>query len=408
MVLSTDQSRVIVRDGNKIIVKQKTEANPSSYKIKILQENANFVIKFGRKQLCYMKGSKKVRACDKQKIRGTWDVVKKDFTYFLRQNNKCVALITPLEKPKDSSELTLKPCTNDDVIQVSFLNSNGDILELDTMSYAVVEDTDSEYTIERPMVEQEIVDLATKKKTIQSEINGKDESGKNVKRTITTQQNVMAPSHNNNNEEGKTLPTISHKVETTQETPTEYGTGSVTTGKVIKAKTLQVQNMDDDMTVRPNDFENKNMIIGREKTPVLIGSKSSTGRESQLGDISLSVERKNKNGPSRVKRASTIESHNVIQPVNADKSVIITETRPFKTQNIESTSEYQQKLSGEQNDYFSKKKSDFAVSLDRDLEFLKQETPASDTKKEVEHKVVVNQAANQKCYIDEQGGVHCH
>lgn len=131
MALADDPQRVIGTKRYSIEVKQKAGFDPSEYRMKILDENRNFVFKYKNGQLCYSR-KKKLKICKTQKLRGTWELVRDHLSYFLRQNGRCVALTTMLEDINDSSELTLKDCSDSGVIKIRFFNLLGEIIEVET------------------------------------------------------------------------------------------------------------------------------------------------------------------------------------------------------------------------------------------------------------------------------------
>lgn len=401
MVLSTDQSKVIAKDGNKILVEKKSSTDPRDYKIKLLQENANFVIKFGKKQLCYITKTKRLVLCDKQKTKGTWELVKKDITYYLRQNGRCAALVNSLENPSDSSHLTLKPCTNEDVLQIYFMNSDEEILDLDTYSHAVEGGQHFESSEEDPIFEEVLGD-SHPKKSVELEINRK-ENGKPIKRITRIEKDMSLPVTNKDIRQERKIEETNPKMAAQSMGPMENTSEILLTEKIVDAKPLQPENINENSYLRPNDATNGNMIIERVQKPVITNNRSSTGSETPVRNDSILLESKNALKHKQV-QIPIDETHVLLKRTNPEKKVALIQKKAMKAENIQNTSEDEKHAGEDQNDYFSKKKNDFVESLDRDLANLSQETPSSNVKTPGQGTHV----QNQNCFIDEKGSIHCH
>lgn len=132
MALENDHQKVIGQTNDfKILVAEKPTFDRKNYKVRVLTENSNFVFKFGKRQLCYSK-KLNIHTCKKQKTKGTWQLVQEGVSYYLRQNEKCAALINPIKSDTDSSELRLMPCDSENVIKINFIDSNNQIVEIET------------------------------------------------------------------------------------------------------------------------------------------------------------------------------------------------------------------------------------------------------------------------------------
>ncbi|KRH94200.1 hypothetical protein M153_3420004522 [Pseudoloma neurophilia] len=390
MVMNTDHSKVIGRKGDKVIVQDKSLFKPKDYKIKLLQENANFIIKFGKEQLCYNIKTRKLKICEKQKTKGTWELVKKDFTYFLRQNSKCAALTSPLEKFDDKSELTLKSCKNDDAIQITFMNSEGEILEIDTTSFAIENDSPVESII--------TTDIVPNKTLTEIEVVPKVKS-----QEVIVEKNIanIKPIQTDRVQKEVFLPVNSEEINP------EVLTSSITTEKIVRTKPFKPENVDEDKSIRANDLRNNNLEFVRSPQPIVTVSQKASNIELEqpVGAVLTSTASPVILEEKIVNRNLTPLSTKTVDLVpQKSKKVVVAETRPLKTEIIQSSDKDLSDIDrSENNDYFDDKKTAFVQSIDRDLNMITHDVPTGES---LGTATVIK--PGQRCYLDENKKIHCH
>lgn len=395
MVLSTDHSRVISKKDDKIIVQNKSKLEPKAYRFKLLRENSNFVFKFSDKQLCYRTKKGKIALCDKQKTEGTWELVSKgDSSYYLRLNDQCAALLSPIHKRTDTSELTLKDCGNDDVIQINFMNLDGDFVEIETNLYAA----------ESAKEVDEVVSYKPKQ-TIPIEIKKVEQP-----RKVSEQVKTVTLS-----EDGETETVTSAKKSTPEGIPVIPFESKPVSATLTQEKLVQIKNVEPEVRnnpekkFKPNDSQNKDMLImskpkisskKTENSPSEVKLKSKVVETREVAPIAEPVTTTTKT----VKTAKPVVREVRMKPV-VSKTAVVRETIPLKMTHLQNTSQDDDQTTKSENgeDIFTQTREDFLQSIDDDLKYLSNEK-GSDLYSET--KTVGGR--HYSCYIDSQGITHCH
>ncbi|ELQ74242.1 hypothetical protein THOM_2819 [Trachipleistophora hominis] len=143
MAWEEDPSKVIANSHGYMKLMDKTKLTMNNvHNVRLFRENDSYVLRFGRSRLCYDNTKQRVKACRRQKMRSTWELVKTGLSYLVRQNEKCIAPTNTIESTSQQSELTLKDCDGPDVLKIQFNNSEGEILDVPTSKVGVTREVE--------------------------------------------------------------------------------------------------------------------------------------------------------------------------------------------------------------------------------------------------------------------------